>query len=125
MGFDRLSVVRADIDVESEDFSFRNTWIKGLLFFDCLAEIDQCEHRGTEDQRASMRNAGFYNQIRFHLPNNFLHGSHILRVLDDWSAKPFEIVGILRQEGFGHEALACFFKEFVFAIVGDSIRFFF
>ena len=125
MGFNRLSVVRSNINIKTEGFSFRNTWVKGLLFFDRLTEVEQCKHRGTEDQRTSMGNAGFNNQIRFYLPNNFLHGSHVLRILNDRSAKPFEIVGILRQEGFGHEELTCFFKDFVFAVVGDSLRFFF
>ncbi len=44
MGFDRLPVVRADIDVKAEDFSFRDTWINGLIFFDRHAEVEQGEH---------------------------------------------------------------------------------
>jgi len=50
-----------------------------------------------------------------------LHRDDVLRILDDRAAKPFEIVGILRQEGFGHKPIRRIFEGFVFAIGGDAL----
>ena len=83
----RHAVVGADIDIDAEH----------------LAVSHQLAQRGVVDQRAAMRDAGFDDQVRSHVPQDFLHGDHVLRVLDDRPAHPSEIIGVLGVDRITHE----------------------
>ena len=78
MAFNFFTVVVTYVYINSYYFSLSN----------------QFQHRCIKDQRTSMCNTCFNNQIGFYIPNNFLHGNHILRILDNRPAQPGKIIRI-------------------------------
>lgn len=88
----RFRGVGANIDIHAQDFGICGAATCGV----------QLEHGGGKDQRAAVGDAGFDDQVWFYVPDDFLHGNHVLGVLDDGSAEPREMIGIFVDVGLAH-----------------------
>ena len=49
-----------------------------------------------------MSDAGLNDEAGFDGPNHFLKGGDVLRVLNYWTAQPFEMIGIFVGVGLVH-----------------------
>src|SRR4051812_34202098 len=76
---DRRAVVGPDLDVDSEHLTIAP---------------EQGEHRCGEHERATVRNAGLDHEVRPDTPDDLLERYEILRVLDDRTSEPGEVVRV-------------------------------
>ncbi|MCY1233289.1 hypothetical protein D9M72_458270 [compost metagenome] len=79
MLFDRIPIVRADVDIDADD----------------LALADQLQHRGHEDHRTAAGDARFDDDVRLGVPDHFLGRHDIGRHLDDRHAHERPEIGIV------------------------------
>ena len=90
------TVVRADVDVDTQNFAGRLRWVNDSARLNGIAHVQQRKHGCTENQRPTMRNTRLDDQIRLDAPDEFLHRNDILRVLNDRAILPVVVVRILR-----------------------------
>ena len=94
---DSGTVMGANINVNAQHLAAGDFRVEYLAGFDGVAHIQQRQQRGAKNERTAVGNPGFNDQVRLNLPNQFLHGHHILGILDNGAALPGEIIRIFRQ----------------------------
>src|SRR3954465_12854969 len=103
MRSNRGTIVRADLDVDPEHASTGDARIERCAAIDSIAEIEQREHRRTQDERTTVRDTGLDDEIRPHPPDQLLSSDDILWVLNNRTAHPAEVVGIFRHRRRAHD----------------------
>ena len=121
MSFNGGAVVGADVDIDAQHLSLRLFGLNGFAFFDRVAHIKQRQHGRAENERPAVGDPRFDDEVGLDFPDQFLHGDHVLRVLDNRPPKPREIVGILWQKGLLHERRCGIDQRCVVCHVGDAL----
>jgi hypothetical protein len=112
MGFDRRAVVGADVDVDAQHPCIGRTAAGGV----------ELQHGGRENERAAVGDARLDDQLGLRGPDDLLHGHHVLGVLDDGPAQPFEVVGVLALVGLVHPGARGLGQGRAGALGGDFLR---
>jgi len=92
VGFNSSAVVGTDINVNAQHLTFGVLGVERGAGLDRFAHVEQGKHGCAQDQRTAVGDARFDDQVGLDLPDQFLHGNHVLRVLDDGAAKCCEFV---------------------------------
>ncbi|MNZ57715.1 hypothetical protein D3C78_757000 [compost metagenome] len=103
MAFDRLAVVRANVEVDAQYFTVAL----------------QLQQRGVVDDRTTVGDAALDDQVRFDLPDDLLHRHHVLWQLDDRTAHPREVVAVLVPGRFVEEISGQASEFLVVALLGN------
>ncbi len=95
MRVERFAVVGPYINVDADHLAPGPGRVDHLTGFSRIAVVEQRQHRRAENQRAAVGDAGLDDEVGLDLPDEFLGGDDILRVLDDRTTEPREIIRIL------------------------------
>ena len=80
----RVAVMSPDVDINAHHSSFWGGRVKRFAIADGVVVVQHRQNRGRQNQRSAVGDSRLNHYIGAHPPNQFLHGDHVLRVLDDW-----------------------------------------
>ncbi|CAK6697066.1 hypothetical protein IFHNHDMJ_02152 [Synechococcus sp. CBW1107] len=88
-----FAVVGSDININADDFA------GGLPRIQPFHYIQKAEHGSGQNKRTAVGDAGFKDQIRLYLRNDFLKSNNILWILNNWSFKPVKAIRVFCFNG--------------------------
>src|SRR5579883_318506 len=88
--FNRLTVVSSNLDVHTDD----------------PPTIHRLAQAGVVDQRSTVRDPRFQNNIRLHAINHFLNTDQVFRQLNDWTTEPGKAIAVFLCPADGQPLLA-------------------
>ena len=121
VGVDGRTIMRTDIDVDADHLAAARFGIERRAALDCVAIVQQRQHRGAHHQRAAVRDTGFDDQIGPAGPDQLLDGIEVLRHLDHRPAQPGEILRVGMPDRFPHPGVAEIEKAAVLADPTDIL----
>ncbi len=76
---DCRAIMGANIDINPQNPPLRRSRVQHRPRLDRIAVVEHCQHCRTLNEGAAMGNAGFDDQVRLHIPDDFLKGHHVCR----------------------------------------------